>query len=182
TIQPGEEFEVEIIFDPIAHGPKATGPVDRRVSLFSSGDKTIEISVTANVLAEEEYLEKYKDSPFSFEEMEHDFGVVKQSSGINSYDFEFAYLGKDPITVTATPTSCACTEAEISQKNFKKGDTGILTVHFDPNLHEEPEGKFFKTISILTDPALEKQPEVKIWAEMNLDLGEEAYKQKQHTE
>ena len=96
-----------------------------------------------------------------------------------SHDFEFTYLGADPITVTGVPASCACTRAEISKNEFKKGDKGILTVYFDPNLHEEPEGKFFKTASILTDPPLDKQPEVKIWAEMDLDLGPDAYKLKE---
>jgi len=43
-------------------------------------------------------------------------------------------------------------------------------VKFNPNLHAEPEGRFFKTVSILTDRELEKIPEVKIWTEINLDL------------
>ena len=66
----------------------------------------------------------------------------------------------------------------MTQNDFKKGDEGFVTVYFDPNLHEEPEGKFFKTVSLLTEPSLEKQPEVKIWAAIDLNLGPEAYKLK----
>lgn len=123
--------------------------------------------------------EKSEDLVFSFEEMEFDFGVVKQSQGIVSHDFEFEYLGEESVVVTGVPTSCACTRAEISTDSFEKGDKGILTVEFDPNLHEEPDGKFFKTVSLLTDPELENRPEVKIWVEMDLDLGPEFYKLKE---
>lgn len=176
TVKPGEEFEVEVAFDPMAHGPDAVGVISRSITLFSSASAgDMEMKTTANVLYDAEYKELYSNDDFVFEETEYDFGIVKQSSGINSYEFEFQYLGTEAITVTAVPTSCACTTAEISQNDFVKGDTGILTVYFDPNLHEEPEGVFFKTVSLLTDPELEVQPEVKIWLEMDLDLGPEAY-------
>ena len=35
-IHPGEEFKVHVIFDPMAHGPEATGPVGRTVYLTTS--------------------------------------------------------------------------------------------------------------------------------------------------
>lgn len=183
VVEPGEEFEIEVYFDPMAHGPDAVGPVKRGVYLSTSAsDELVVMSVSANVMYEEEYQEKYGDSDFVFEETEFDFEIVKQSSGINSHEFPFTYLGEEPILVTGVPTSCACTTAEISQESFEKGDEGVLTVYFDPNLHEEPEGKFFKTVTILTDPELEKQPEVKIWAEMDMDLGLEYLKHPGHTD
>ncbi len=178
-LSPGEEFEVEVIYDPMAHGPNGVGPVKRLVRLDTS-DGIAEMDVSANVLYSEEYKEKYSDQPFVFEEIEFDFGIVKQSSGINSHDFEFTYMGEETIEITGVPASCACTSGKVSANSFSKGDSGVLTVEFDPNLHEEPEGKFFKTVSLLTNPELEKQPEVKIWVEMDLDLGPGAYKLKQH--
>lgn len=128
-----------------------------------------------------DYEDKDEDEvgDFIFSEIEHDFGVVKQSGGLVSYEFPFTYVGPS-IDVTGVPTSCACTTAEISAKHFEKGDEGVLTAIFDPNLHEEPEGKFFKTVTILTDPSLEEQPEIKIWIEMDLDLGPEFYKLSEH--
>lgn len=190
AIQPGEEFTVDIEFDPLAHGPNGVGPISRAVYLFSSSKENGEVAqldeksgeavtimqMSGEVLYEKDYMEKYSGEPFSFEEKEYDFGVLKQSGGLVSYDFPFTYNGEEPLSVTAVPSSCACTTAEISQNEFKKGDSGVLKVTFDPNLHEEPEGKFFKTVTIMTDPKLEKQPEVKVWAEIDLDLGPEAYK------
>lgn len=175
AIKPGEEFEIEVEFDPLAHGPDSVGPVIRDVTVFTS-DSDQEIRISADVLYDQEYKEKYSDSPFVFEETEFDFGVLKQSGGIVSKDFEFTYVGDEPISIAGTPGSCACTSAGISKDSFTKGEKGILTVNFDPNVHAEPEGKFFKTVSILTEPALEKQPEVKVWAEIDPDLGPEAFK------
>lgn len=194
-VKPGEEFEVEVEFDPMAHGPNGVGPIARSVYLFTSsetnGDYTqtdssmpniaiTEIRIQGDVLYEKEYKEKYADLDFIFQESEFDFGIVQQSQGLVSHDFNFKYVGEDEIEVTATPASCACTSSKISKNYFKPGDKGILTVTFDPNLHQEPEGRFFKTASILTSPKLKKQPEVKIWAEIDLDLGPEAYKLKEH--
>lgn len=110
-----------------------------------------------------------------FTETSHDFGMIKQSGGKVSHNFSFTYQGETPITVTGTPTSCQCTEAFIDKKTFNSGESGVLTVVFNPNLHAEPEGRFFKTAMILTDPPLQEQSEVKIWTEIDLDLGPEAF-------
>ena len=191
AVAPGTEFSVSVSFDPMAHGPDAVGPIQRSVYLVTSstdngeyakidpkaGNNAVtELKVSGNVLYSDEYEKKKSDVGFVFDEVEYDFGLIKQSGGIISYDFEFEYTGDEPIAVTGVPASCACTSAKISQNDFVKGDKGVLTVDFDPNLHEEPEGKFFKTVSLLTEPALEEQPEVKVWVEIDLDLGPEAYK------
>ncbi len=119
-----------------------------------------------------------KANPFVFEQGEHDFGVIKQSGGIVSHDFTFRYEGKDSITVANVVGSCLCTEGEISGNTFNPGDEGILTVKFNPNLHAEPKGKFFKTVAIITEPRLPELPEVKVWTEIDLDLGEEFFELK----
>lgn len=190
AIKPGESFSLDIVFDPMAHGPSAVGPIQRSIYILSSSvpngnytisvpdskDAVTEVKVSGNVLSSEDYKKKNLQTGFIFDEIEYDFGVIKQSGGIVSYDFPFTYKGELPVSITGTPSSCACTEGEISAKEFKPGESGILTVNFDPNLHAEPEGKFFKTVSILSDPKFEKAAEVKIWAEIDLDLGPEAFK------
>jgi len=67
------------------------------------------------------------DTPFAFEETEFDFGIIKQSGGVMSHDFNFAYTGDEPIIITATPGSCLCTEGEISKEQFNPGEEGVLT-------------------------------------------------------
>ncbi len=124
-------------------------------------------------------LSQSVSSPFVFEEVEHDFGVIKQSGGIVQHDFAFTYEGDESIKVLSTPGSCACTTAEISAQEFEKGDTGTLTVFFHPNLHAEPEGRFSKTVSLFTEPELDPIPEVTVWQEIDLDLGEEFFEMSQ---
>ncbi|PJA89885.1 MAG: hypothetical protein CO137_01835 [Candidatus Magasanikbacteria bacterium CG_4_9_14_3_um_filter_32_9] len=124
-----------------------------------------------------------ENSLFVFDEQEFDFEVIDQSGGKVSHDFKFVYKGEDPITIVGVPTSCACTSAVVNKTTFNSGDSGIITVKFNPNLHLEPEGKFFKTASIITEPKLNEIPEVKIWVEINLDLGSDAYElQSNHNE
>jgi len=118
------------------------------------------------------------DSAFIFQEQSFDFGLIKQSSGKVTHDFAFIYNGQDPIKIIGAPTSCGCTSATVRPTNLNPGDSGILTVNFNPNLHAEPQGKFFKTISLVTDPELKNSPEIKIWVTIDLDLGAQAYELK----
>lgn len=115
-------------------------------------------------------------------ESEFDFEKIKQSGGKVTHDFKFKYVGDKTLKVTGTPSSCACTKGELSSNTIKKGDDLVLTVVFNPNLHGEPLGKFFKTVSILTEPKLEEQPEFRIWAEIDLDLGSDAYELQGHVD
>lgn len=54
TINPGQTASLEITFDPNAHGPNATGPVTRVVTLFSNdqGKSNVKTDIifTANVV------------------------------------------------------------------------------------------------------------------------------------
>ncbi len=201
-VKPGESFKVTLDYDPLAHGPKELGPVERRAYLITSAPHDDRLSnrmqvvrngtvtafrISGVVVSQEEFKKsgldnRYKNAmgDFTFRDIEHDFGVLKQSQGITRHEFPFIYKGAKPVTITGTPTSCGCTRASISKERFNPGDEGILTVEFDPNLHEEPEGKFFKTISVLTDIPQKKRVEVRIWAEIDEDLGHDAYKQKEH--
>ena len=113
-----------------------------------------------------------------FSEMTFDFGVIKQSGGKVSHDFEFTYSGVEPIKITSIPTSCACISAKVSPINLNPGESGVVSLVFNPNLHAEPEGKFFKTAIVLTEPELKESIELKIWTEIDLDLGEQAFELK----
>lgn len=120
------------------------------------------------------------ESEMMFEEAEYDFGIIKQSGGLVTHEFPFTYTGSIERSITAVPGSCACTTAEINIDTLTPGAKGIITITFDPNLHEEPEGRFYKTVSLLTEPPIDPEPEVKIWTEIDLDLGPEFFTLKMH--
>jgi len=115
---------------------------------------------------------------FDFTESSYDFWIIKQSGGKVRHTFSFTYRGDTPIEITGVPTSCACTSAVVKPTTLQPGDKGDIVVTFNPNLHEEPEGKFFKTVSLLTSPSMDNLPEVKIRTEIDLDLGVDAYELK----
>lgn len=187
VLLPGEKAILLAIFDPNAHGPNAIWPISRDVYIQtnSSQTPTLDFKFYGNVVKtrttqkeDQNTSENMSESGFVFQEDSYDFWKIKQSWGKVSHDFTFTYMGENPIKITGIPTSCACTSATISANEFKKGERGVLTVTFNPNLHEEPKGRFFKTVSLLTDQELETIPEVKIWTEIDLDLWEEAFELK----
>jgi rhodanese-related sulfurtransferase len=59
-IKPGENFEVEAIYDPMAHGPDAVGIIQRSITLATSDpdQSTLELKVGGEVLYEEDYEKK----------------------------------------------------------------------------------------------------------------------------
>jgi hypothetical protein len=201
TVRPGEPFSVYVEFDPLAHGPDKVGPIRRSIYLISSASvdgittfplrnlpkvSAAKMTLSGEVLPEVAYKQMQKPDyavkigGFEFLEKESDLGVVKQSQGIVSHEFPFRYNGPAPITVKGLPTSCACTKASIDKKNLKPREEGVITVEFDPNLHAEPGDKFFRSIYLKTEPKLNEEVELKIWVEIDSDLGSQAYKLKSH--
>lgn len=49
SIGPGKEAEVEVVFDPAAHGPSGVGRIDRLVYLESESGSKFEIGISATV-------------------------------------------------------------------------------------------------------------------------------------
>lgn len=131
--------------------------------------------VIAINLSKTTVVEIASDTEMEFSISEYDFGIIKQSGGLVSYEFPFVYSGDIERTVLGVVGSCGCTTGSIDKEVLKQGDSGVITVTFDPNLHEEPEGRFYKTVSLVTDPPFETEPEVKIWTEIDLDLGPEFF-------
>lgn len=187
VIKPKEKIILNAVFDPNAHWPDAIWPISRNVyidtnsSIISKLDfrflwnvvKTRTINETLEL--DNNLIEK---ELFTFEEKSFDFWTIKQSWGKVNHEFKFTYNWDEPIKITWVPTSCACTSATIDKTELQPWDTWLLTVNFNPNLHEEPKWRFFKTISLLTDKELEEIPEIKIWTEIDLDLWPDAFELK----
>lgn len=61
-VKPGETFNMEVVFDPMAHGPKATGPIERTVELFTSDLNGMhQLRLKGDVLSEQDYRTKYPE-------------------------------------------------------------------------------------------------------------------------
>lgn len=100
------------------------------------------------------------------EKTEYDFGVIKKSDGIVKTDFAILNAGLGDLLIGDVTTSCSCTSAIIDKKRVIDTERAILTVNFDPNVHEEPTGRFSRSIFVpLNDPDL-KEMEFKIFVEI----------------
>ncbi len=173
----GESVFIKAVFNPLAHGPDATGEILREIYLETNAEKesNIVLKFSGNVVKE---ISKVQGPSLYIFKKEYDFGIVKQSRGIVSVDFEVINNGSEKVIVSSLPTSCACTSAKIDKKTINPGEKAVITVSFDSNLHEEPSARFFKTIEIISN--INPAPQLKIYAEIDYDLGMDKLKNKTH--
>lgn len=92
----------------------------------------------------------------------HDFGEIPQSGGIVQTNFMVSNTGSETLEIGKLSTSCGCTTAEISSKSIAPGGEATLAVYFDPNFHEEPQGKITRTVFIPSNDEDSSEIEVKI--------------------
>jgi len=89
-----------------------------------------------------------------------DFGVITKEAGVVTTTFSLINQGKKPVTVKELSTSCGCTSAFLEDREIAAGETVPLEVRFDPNFHKEPQGKFSRTVFILTSEDIEVQARI----------------------
>ena len=96
----------------------------------------------------------------------HDFGKILKSGGVVTTTFLLKNMGAKEITIGQISTSCGCTSAKISSQSVSPGESAILSVSFDPNFHDEPEGQFTRTVFIPTSDPRSAEVEAKISVEI----------------
>lgn len=165
-VLPGEEITVEAVYDPMAHGPDATGQLVREVFISTDSEEEIKLKFRGNGVKEFSNIE---GPSLAFTNKEYDFGITKQSQGFLETKFEVVNNGSETVIIESLPTSCQCVSASIDTKQIPVGGKAIITVVFDANLHPEPDGRFFKMIEIVSN--IKPSPELKIFANMDYDLG-----------
>lgn len=92
----------------------------------------------------------------------HDFGEIPQFAGVVQTMFAVTNLGTETLTVGDITTSCSCTSATLSSYSIGAGESAELTVLFDPDLHEEPEGVFTRTVFIPSNDVNTPEAEVAV--------------------
>ncbi|MBI5913576.1 DUF1573 domain-containing protein [Candidatus Azambacteria bacterium] len=97
---------------------------------------------------------------------EYDFGKITKGGGKVSTTFALTNTGKDALTVGDIVTSCGCTSATIDKTSVPAGERATVTVTFDPNFHEEPQGRFSRSVFIPTNDPNNQEIELKISVEI----------------
>ena len=84
----------------------------------------------------------------TFEKTEHDFGKINESDGRVSTVFEFKNEGMAPLVLSNVRASCGCTTPTWTKEPIEPGQTGSITVTYNPNGRP---GRFQKTITITSN-------------------------------
>lgn len=84
----------------------------------------------------------------TFEKTEHDFGKINEADGRVTTIFEFKNEGMEPLVLSNVRASCGCTTPKWTKEPIEPGQTGQITVTYNPNGRP---GRFQKTITITSN-------------------------------
>ncbi len=104
----------------------------------------------------------------SADNKEFDFGIIEKKNGVVNTTFMIKNDGEGALKINAgdITTSCGCTTAKIDKENVAPNDEVILTVFFDPNFHEELQGRFSRSVFVPTNDPDNREIEFKIFVEI----------------
>lgn len=97
---------------------------------------------------------------------EYDFGKIIKQNGNVYTNFTVKNTGTDTLTIGDIVTSCGCTTAAIDTTAITPGKTATIRVTFDPNFHEEPQGRFSRSIFVPTNDPNTPELEFTIFVEI----------------
>ena len=89
-----------------------------------------------------------QDPVITFEKTEHDFGKIHEEDGRVSVDFAFKNEGMAPLVLSNVRASCGCTTPKWTKEPVEPGQTGVITVTYNPNGRP---GRFQKTVTITSN-------------------------------
>lgn len=78
-------------------------------------------------------------------ELTHNFGAFDEDDGPVTFDFVFVNTGSEPVAVTAARPSCGCTAPRFSLAPVAPGDSGTVSVTYDP---QGRPGRFDKYVAV----------------------------------
>lgn len=84
----------------------------------------------------------------SFAQSVHNFGLVAEEKGSVSCVFPFTNTGDKPLVITAVRVDCGCTTPGYSLAPVEPGQSGQISVSFDP---ERRPGGFVKKIRVFSN-------------------------------
>ncbi len=68
----------------------------------------------------------------SFQSLIHDFGTIKASATPVEHEFTFTVTGNTPVAILYATPSCGCTASDFPRKPTGAGESGVITISFNP--------------------------------------------------
>lgn len=91
-----------------------------------------------------------------FDKQSHDFGKINEADGKVTTVFSFKNEGMSPLVLSNVRASCGCTTPKWTRQPVEPGQTGEITVTYNPNGRP---GNFTKTITVTSNA---DQPTVRL--------------------
>lgn len=110
------------------------------------------LSCTAAQVAAQQSQQQNEQAAIIFDAVSHDFGDVAEDGGSVEHTFTFTNRTSKPVVILDVTTGCGCTTPTYSRKPVMGGQTGSITVAFDPI---NRPGHFSKDIVVLTSASKE---------------------------
>ena len=85
----------------------------------------------------------------TFDSATHNFGDVERKGGDLVKEFRFVNDGDEPLVIKKITKSCSCTTVNYSRKPVMPGQSGVITIKYEP--HKVEEGVFNRVIQIYTN-------------------------------
>lgn len=92
--------------------------------------------------------EPVKGNLLQFDERSFDFGLIEESDGVVFHDFHFKNVGQTPVSIDGVFSGCGCVSFKYSKTAFHPGESGIVTVGYNPAYRP---GFFCKEIVVLSN-------------------------------
>lgn len=81
----------------------------------------------------------------TFKEKSHSFGLIDANKGPVSTEFAFTNTGDSPLVIFDATADCGCTKPEYPKRPIAPGNSGVITVTFNPKGYY---GSFTKSIKV----------------------------------
>lgn len=85
----------------------------------------------------------------TFDSATHNFGDVERKGGDLVKEFRFVNNGDEPLVIKKITKSCSCTTVNYSRKPVMPGQSGVISIKYEP--HKVEEGVFNRVIQIYTN-------------------------------
>lgn len=83
-----------------------------------------------------------------FEEMQYDFGEVKEEEGPVLHEFRFVNNSSDTLKIKNVKASCGCTTPDWTREAVAPGGTGFVQAQYNPR---NRPGRFNKSLTVTTN-------------------------------
>lgn len=89
-----------------------------------------------------------KKAVIDSDNVEHDFGTIKESAGSVTHTFVVKNTGDAPLVITRVVASCGCTTPVFSKEPIAPGQTSKIEVTYNP---AGRPGQFVKTVAVYSN-------------------------------